>query len=81
MCGQCDANRAQQSFRSGVAHKLSQDNCQTESTAVTRYGDGVTAHQAYGESAISLPAPLVFIAVATGIMPANRKMVIQSMEL
>ncbi len=49
MSGQCNANRAQQSFRSGVAHKLSQDNCQTEEYCSYQVRRRVTAHQAYGE--------------------------------
>ena len=49
MCGQCNANRAQQSFRSGVAHELSQDNCQTEKYCSYQVRRRVTAHQAYGK--------------------------------
>ena len=51
-----------------------------KSTAVMRYGDGSPPIAATVYSAINLPAPEVFMAVATGIIPAKRKIVTQSIE-
>ena len=50
------------------------------STAVTIIGDGVPPIRPTAHSAITLPAPVLLMAEDTGIMPANRKMVTQSME-
>ena len=49
-------------------------------TAVTIIGDGVPPIRPTAHSAITLPAPVLLIALDTGIIPANRKMVTQSME-
>ena len=81
LSGQCNTYRAQQSFRSSVGHELSQHNCQTEqycSYQIRRRDHRPSCLQLL---AINLPAPSLFIAFATGIIPANKKMVTQSMEL
>ena len=49
-------------------------------TAVTTNGDGVPPIRPTVHSAINLPAPVLSIAVDTGIIPANRKIVTQSIE-
>ena len=49
-------------------------------TAVTIIGDGEPPIRPTAHSAITLPAPVLLIALDTGIIPANRKMVTQSME-
>ena len=46
--------------------------------AVTTYGLGLPPIRPTAASAISLPAPVLSIADDTGIMPANRKIVTQS---
>ena len=50
------------------------------STIVTISGVGSPPISPTAQLAISLPAPVLSIAVDTGIMPANRKMVTQSIE-
>src|SRR5574344_1083631 len=49
-------------------------------TAVTTIGEGEPPIRPTVQSAINLPAPVTSIALDTGIIPANRKMVTQSME-
>ena len=48
--------------------------------AVTTKGDGEPPIRLTVHSAIILPAPVLSIAVDTGIIPANRKIVTQSIE-
>jgi len=50
------------------------------STPVTTNGEGEPPIRLTVHSAMSLPAPVTSIALDTGIMPANRKMVTQSIE-
>ena len=48
--------------------------------AVTTNGDGEPPMRPTVQSAIILPAPVTSIALDTGIIPANKKMVTQSMD-
>src|SRR5574344_375789 len=49
-------------------------------TIVTVIGEGEPPMMLTAQPAINLPAPVLSIAVDTGIIPANRKIVTQSME-
>src|SRR5574344_2208105 len=49
-------------------------------TIVTTIGEGEPPMMLTAQPAINLPAPVLSIAVDTGIIPANRKIVTQSME-
>jgi hypothetical protein len=50
------------------------------STEVIMIGVGEPPIRLTAHSAINLPAPVLSIAVDTGIIPANRKIVTQSIE-
>src|SRR5574344_1531424 len=49
-------------------------------TAVTIIGDGLPPINPTAQLAINLPAPVLSIAEDTGIIPANKKIVTQSIE-